>query len=57
MNHGVIEQLGTAEAIYNRLASRFVADFVGRIDLLAGRVVGKEGEWVVGDVELSRGTT
>ena len=47
MNEGVIEQLGTAEEIYSRPASRFVADFVGQINLLAGRVVGEEGEWIV----------
>ena len=47
MNHGVIEQLGTAEEIYSRPASRFAADFVGQINLLAGRVVGEEDEWVV----------
>ena len=47
MNEGVIEQLGTAEAIYRRPASRFVADFVGQINLLAGKVVGDEGDGVV----------
>ena len=47
MNEGVIEQLGTAEEIYSRPASRFAADFVGQINLLSGRVVGDEGEWVV----------
>ena len=47
MNEGVIEQLGTAEEIYSRPASRFVADFVGQINLLSGRAVGEEGEWVV----------
>lgn len=29
MNHGVIEQLGTPQEIYDRPASMFVADFVG----------------------------
>ena len=47
MNDGVIEQLGTAEEIYGRPASCFVAGFVGQINLLSGRVVGEEGEWVV----------
>ena len=47
MNDGVIEQLGTAEEIYRRPTSRFVADFVGQINLLAGRVVGDEGDGVV----------
>jgi ABC-type Fe3+/spermidine/putrescine transport system ATPase subunit len=47
MNEGVIEQLGTAEEIYRRPASRFVADFVGQINLLSARVVGDEGDGVV----------
>ena len=47
MNEGVIEQLGTAEEIYRRPASRFVADFVGQINLLPGTVVGEEGDRVV----------
>ena len=54
MNEGVIEQLGTAEEIYRRPASRFVADFVGQINLLAGKVVGEEGEWVVVDAGGAR---
>lgn len=29
MNHGVIEQFGTPEEIYNRPASMYVADFIG----------------------------
>ena len=54
MNEGVIEQLGTAEAIYRRPASRFVADFVGQINLLPGRVVGEEGGRVVVDAAGAR---
>ena len=48
MNQGVIEQIGTPEAIYNTPATRFVADFVGfenifavtdgRLDTAAGPV-------------------
>ena len=38
MNAGVIEQLGTAEEIYRRPASRLVADFVGQINLLSATV-------------------
>ena len=47
MNEGVIEQLGMAEEIYRRPSSRFVADFVGQINLLAGKVVGEEGDGIV----------
>jgi len=38
MNVGVIEQIGTPEEIYNKPRSRFVADFVGSANLIAGRV-------------------
>ena len=37
MNVGVIEQIGTPEEIYNRPKNRFVADFVGSANLIAGR--------------------
>ena len=54
MNEGVIEQLGTAEEIYGRPSSRFVAGFVGQINLLSGRVAGEEGECVVVDAAGAR---
>ncbi len=38
MNHGTIEQVGTPEQVYRRPASRFVADFIGRANLLTGTV-------------------
>jgi iron(III) transport system ATP-binding protein len=38
MNVGGIEQLGTPEDIYNRPKTRFVADFVGSANLIAGKV-------------------
>ena len=39
MNRGSIVQQGTAEDLYHRPASEFVATFVGRVNLLAGSVV------------------
>ena len=54
MNEGVIEQLGTAEEIYRRPSSRFVADFVGQINLLAGKVVREEGDRLVVDAGGAR---
>jgi iron(III) transport system ATP-binding protein len=36
MNHGVIEQVGSALEIYREPASPFVADFVGKVNVLAG---------------------
>jgi ABC-type Fe3+/spermidine/putrescine transport system ATPase subunit len=38
MNVGGIEQIGTPEDIYNRPKTRFVADFVGSANLIAGKV-------------------
>ena len=43
MNGGRIEQIGTPEDIYNRPHSRFVADFVGSANLIAGKVRGPSG--------------
>ncbi|MEP6790113.1 MAG: putative 2-aminoethylphosphonate ABC transporter ATP-binding protein [Ramlibacter sp.] len=40
MNHGVIEQVGTPLDIYREPASPFVADFVGKVNVLPARVVG-----------------
>lgn len=39
LSHGRLEQIGTPEDIYERPASLFVADFVGRSSALRGRVV------------------
>jgi iron(III) transport system ATP-binding protein len=36
MNHGRIEQIGSAEEIYWRPASRFVGEFIGRLNILDG---------------------
>ncbi len=36
MNLGRVEQLGTPEALYERPATRFVADFIGTTNLLRG---------------------
>ena len=40
MNGGKIEQIGSPEDIYNRPASRFVADFVGSANMIEGSVAG-----------------
>ena len=38
MNEGSVVQEGTAEDLYHRPASQFVAQFVGRVNLVPGRV-------------------
>jgi iron(III) transport system ATP-binding protein len=40
MNHGVIEQIGTPIEIYREPASAFVADFIGTMNFLPGKVAG-----------------
>ena len=42
MNHGVIEQVGTPMEIYREPASPFVADFVGKVNVLPARVTAGE---------------
>jgi spermidine/putrescine ABC transporter ATP-binding subunit len=43
MNLGLLEQVGTAEEIYESPATQFVADFVGQINFLPAEVLGSEG--------------
>ena len=39
MNEGTVVQEGTAEDLYHRPASQFVAQFVGRVNLVPGRIL------------------
>jgi len=48
MNHGTIEQIGVPSEIYQRPASPFVADFVGKTNLLPAKAAGA-GTVLVGD--------
>jgi putrescine transport system ATP-binding protein len=43
MAQGRVVQLGTPQQVYETPANRFVADFIGGINLFAGRVAGSEG--------------
>ena len=47
MLDGRVMQIGAPRAVYNRPASRFVADFIGETNLLRGKVVSADGEAVV----------
>jgi len=51
MNHGVIEQIGTPLDIYREPASAFVADFVGKINILPARI--SQGELRFGSMRLA----
>lgn len=46
MNHGEIVQVGTPSEIYEYPSSRFVADFIGSVNLFAGRLIEDEPDYV-----------
>jgi spermidine/putrescine transport system ATP-binding protein len=46
MNDGHIEQIGPPEEIYREPASEFVADFIGDTNLMAARIVERNGATV-----------
>ena len=46
INQGSVVQEGTAEDLYYRPGSEFVATFVGRVNLVPGRVLGVDGDVV-----------
>ena len=52
MNTGRIEQVGTPEEVYERPATAFVAGFIGRANLLKGRVAGDGVVECEGEVRL-----
>jgi len=52
MNHGVIEQAGAPLEVYERPATPFVADFIGKVNVLVATCVGA-GRYRVGTVELT----
>ena len=54
MERGDLVQLGTAEDLYARPATPFVAEFVGRLNRVPGRVCGREAGTLVVDVHGQR---
>lgn len=54
MNHGVIEQVGTPLDVYERRATPFVADFLGKVNVLAAESLG-DGRYRVGRVQIATG--
>jgi iron(III) transport system ATP-binding protein len=52
MNHGAIEQVGPPMEVYERPATPFVADFIGKVNVLAATCLGP-GRYRVGQVELA----
>jgi iron(III) transport system ATP-binding protein len=56
MNQGAIEQVGTPEEVYRAPLTPFVADFVGKANVLQAVCVGP-GEFDAGGLRLKCGTT
>jgi len=52
MNDGVIEQVGSASEVYERAATPFVADFLGKVNVLKAISLGG-GRYRVGNVDLT----
>ena len=52
MNHGVIDQVGTPMEIYRHPRTAFVADFVGTMNFLTGRVE-SDGQVSVGSARMT----
>lgn len=55
MNAGVVEQIGSPEQVYESPASAFVADFLGKANVLPGVVASVDG--LVATINLSAGQT
>jgi spermidine/putrescine transport system ATP-binding protein len=55
MNRGHVEQLGTPEELYDRPRTRFVADFIGTTNLVAGTIEARDGDQA--RVRMSSGET
>jgi iron(III) transport system ATP-binding protein len=51
MSHGEIQQIGTPEDVYRRPTNRFVAEFVGRVNLIEGVIATVGGGHAVLEVD------
>jgi putrescine transport system ATP-binding protein len=54
MDHGRLIQVGTPPEIYERPNSRWVADFIGEVNLIEGRVVDAGAETVIASAAAGR---
>lgn len=52
MENGRVRQIAPGRDLYENPSCRFVADFIGKVNLLDGRVVGVEGDTVL--IEIAR---
>lgn len=54
MHDGLVEQLGGPVELYERPRTAFVANFLGQSNLLTGRIVDRDGDGAVVEVEGTR---
>ncbi|TVR02800.1 MAG: ABC transporter ATP-binding protein, partial [Spirochaetaceae bacterium] len=57
MNEGRIEQVGTPEEVYHHPRTAFVAQFLGRANLLSGTALGEFAETELGTIPIRPATT
>ena len=63
MNKGAIQQVATPQQLYEQPSSRFVADFIGKVNLFDATVIGQKGKSVlcdaksIGKIELETSKT
>ena len=53
MHAGTIEQVGSPADIYERPATRFVAEFIGRMNLFSGRVSNSRSVQTAGGIDIA----
>jgi spermidine/putrescine ABC transporter ATP-binding subunit len=51
MNKGIIQQVATPQELYEQPNSRFVADFIGKVNLFDAQVIGQKGRTVLCDAK------
>lgn len=49
-NHGVVQQLDTPRALYERPANSFVANFIGETNSIQGKVAEYQGDYCIVDI-------
>ncbi len=54
MNHGRIEQMGAPASLYDLPRTSFVANFVGQSNLGTGRILDRDGDHVIAEVQGSK---
>lgn len=54
MNDGHIEQIGTPKEVYEQPRTAFVAQFLGRTNLMPGSADGCRAQCLLGDIQLNR---